>query len=34
MIVVVASTGRMGDGKLFVLPVAAHESFIEIGPES
>lgn len=33
-IVDVARTGRMGDGKLFVLPVAAHFDPIAIGPES
>ena len=33
-IVDVARTGRMGDGKLFVLPVAAYESVIDIGPEA
>ena len=32
-IVEVARTGRMGDGKIFVLPVADYESVIEIGPE-
>lgn len=29
-IVEVARTGRMGDGKIFVLPVAAHENVIDI----
>ena len=29
-IVEVARTGRMGDGKILVLPVAAHEDVIEI----
>jgi nitrogen regulatory protein P-II 1 len=31
-IVEVARTGRMGDGKIFVLPAAAHDRAIEIGP--
>ena len=30
-IVGTARTGRMGDGKIFVLPVASYESVIEIG---
>jgi nitrogen regulatory protein P-II 1 len=30
-IVEVARTGRMGDGKIFVLPAAAHEEVIDIG---
>jgi len=30
-IVAVARTGRMGDGKIFVLPVASYESVIDIG---
>ena len=30
-IVAVARTGRMGDGKIFVLPVAEYESIVEIG---
>lgn len=29
-IVSVARTGRMGDGKIFVLPVASHENVIDI----
>ena len=33
-IVDVARTGRMGDGKILVLPVAAYESVIELGPEA
>jgi nitrogen regulatory protein PII len=30
-IVAVARTGRMGDGKIFVLPVVEYESIVEIG---
>lgn len=30
-VVAVARTGRMGDGKIFVLPVESFESVIEIG---
>ena len=30
-IVEVARTGRMGDGKIFVLPAAQHEEVIDIG---
>jgi len=33
-IVDVARTGRMGDGKIFVLPVATHEQVIDLGPPS
>lgn len=33
-IVDVARTGRMGDGKILVLPVAAYESVIELSPEA
>ena len=29
-IVAVARTGRMGDGKIFVIPVAAHTNVIDI----
>ncbi len=32
-IVAVARTGRMGDGKIFVLPAAAVEEVIEIGTD-
>lgn len=31
-VVGVARTGRMGDGKVLVLPVASYENIIEIGP--
>jgi nitrogen regulatory protein P-II 1 len=30
-IVQVARTGRMGDGKIFVLPVQSHENVIDLG---
>ena len=33
-IVSVARTGRMGDGKIFVLPVAEHADVIDIGATS
>lgn len=32
-IVEVARTGRMGDGKIVVLPIAAHADVIEIGQD-
>ncbi len=32
-IVAVARTGRMGDGKIFVLPVASHENVIDLATD-
>jgi nitrogen regulatory protein PII len=33
-IVELSRTGRMGDGKIFVMPVTAYESVIEIGADA
>jgi nitrogen regulatory protein P-II 1 len=33
-VVEVARTGRMGDGKIMVLPVSRHVDVVEIAPES
>lgn len=33
-VVQIARTGRMGDGKVFVLPAMSHEQVISIGPAS